>query len=251
MVNHEIIRRDRNRNGGGVALHIHKSISYTNRNDLLCDLEICTVQLNIHYVKSILVSSVYHPPDSKVECFDRLDKFISKIEEKGKEFTITRDMNCDIFKPKDNDTKHLKKVYADHHLNLVIAEPTRVISDTRTHLIDHIATNKPEYISKSMVIACGISDHQLAIVNRNMRIPKIKKDPETIDIRKLKSFDSIAFLEELKSKYFDAIKDITRKPNEMWVIWKSLCLDVLNKHALLSKIRVKGNNLPYVTTEVR
>ena len=71
---HEIIRRDRNRNGGGVALYIHKSIPYTNRNDLLCDLEICTAQLNIHNVKLILFSSVYRPPDSKVELFDQLDK---------------------------------------------------------------------------------------------------------------------------------------------------------------------------------
>ena len=154
---------------------------------MLCDLEICTAQLNIHYVEPILVSSVYHPPDSKVELFDRLDKFISKIEDKGKtrEFIITRDMNCDIFKPKDNNTKHLKKVYADHHLTLFIAEPNTVTSDTRT-LIDHIATNKPEYVSKSGVIACGISDHELAFVNRGMRIPKIKKEQKTIDIRKLK-----------------------------------------------------------------
>ena len=85
---HEIIRRDMNRNSGGVALYIHKSIPYTNRNDLLCDLEICTAQLNIHYVKPILVSSVCRPPHSKVELFDRLDKFISKIEEEGKEFII-------------------------------------------------------------------------------------------------------------------------------------------------------------------
>ena len=84
-----------------------------------------------------------------------------------------------------------------------------------------------------------------------MRIPKIKKDPETIHIRKLKAFDSIAFLEELKSKNFDAIKDITRKPNVMWVIWKSFFLDVQNKHAPLAKIGVKGNNLPYVTNEVK
>ena len=84
-----------------------------------------------------------------------------------------------------------------------------------------------------------------------MRIPKIKKDSKTIDIHKLKSFDSVAFLEELKRKNFDAVKDITRKPNEMWAIWKSFFLDVLNKHAPLAKIRVKGNNLPYVTTEVR
>ena len=110
---------------------------------MLCDLEIYTAQLNIHYVKPILASSVYRPPDSKVELFGRLDKFISKIEEKGKEFIITGDMNCDIFKPKDNNTKHLKKICEDHHLTLVLAEPTRVTSDTRT-LIDHIATNKPE-----------------------------------------------------------------------------------------------------------
>ena len=84
-----------------------------------------------------------------------------------------------------------------------------------------------------------------------MRIPKIKRDPETIDIRKLKSFDSIVFLEELKSKNFDAIKDVTRKPDEMWVIWKCFFLDVPNKHAPLAKIGVKGNNLPYVSTEVR
>ena len=141
---------------------------------MLCDLEMCTAQLNIQYVKPILVSSAYHPPDSKVELFDRLDKFISKIEEEGKEFIITGDMNCDIFKPKDKDTNHLKKVYVDHLLTLVIAEPTRVTSDTRT-LIDHIATNKPEHISKSRVIACGISDHELAFVNRSMRIPKIRR----------------------------------------------------------------------------
>ena len=58
-------------------------------------------------------------------------------------------------------------------------------------------------------------------------------------------------VEELKSKNFDTIRDITRKPNEMWVIWKSFFLDVLNKHAPLAKIGVKENNLPYVTTEVR
>ena len=42
--------------------------------------------------------------------------------------------------------------------------------------------------------------HELAFVNRSMRIPKIKKDPKISDISKLKSFDSVAFLEELKSK---------------------------------------------------
>ena len=37
----------------------------------------------------------------------------------------------------------------------------------------------------------------------------------------------------------------------MWAIWKPFFLDILNKQAPVAKIRVKGNNLPYVTTEVR
>ena len=115
-------------------------------------------------------------------------------------------------------------LYADHHLTLIIAEPTRVTSDTGT-LIDHIATNKPEYVSKSEV-------NLPLLINRCMRIPKIKKDPKTIDIRELKSFDDVAFLEELKLKKIDTIKDITRKPNEMWAIWNSFFLDVL-KNMLL------------------
>ena len=70
------------------------------------------------------------------ELFPCIFTIVSVTQEGGKEFTITGD----IFKPKDNDTKHFKKVYADHHLTLVIAEPTRVTSDTRT-LIDQINQN--------------------------------------------------------------------------------------------------------------
>ena len=50
---------------------------------------------------------------------------------------------------------------------------------------------------------------------------------------------------------FDEIKNITAEPNEMWAMWKKLFLHVLNKHAPLAKIKVKGNNLPYTDSETR
>ena len=37
----------------------------------------------------------------------------------------------------------------------------------------------------------------------------------------------------------------------MWFIWKTLFSDVLNKHAPITNIKIKGNNLTYVTAEVR
>ena len=46
-------------------------------------------------------------------------------------------------------------------------------SDTKT-LIDHMATNRPDAISHSGVIACGISDHGMVYLNRSMRLTHIK-----------------------------------------------------------------------------
>ena len=37
----------------------------------------------------------------------------------------------------------------------------------------------------------------------------------------------------------------------MWFIWKQFHLDVLNKHAPVANLRIKGNSLPYITAEAR
>ena len=37
----------------------------------------------------------------------------------------------------------------------------------------------------------------------------------------------------------------------MWTIWKTLYLDILNKHAPVTKTKIKGNNLPCTTSKVR
>ena len=36
----------------------------------------------------------------------------------------------------------------------------------------------------------------------------------------------------------------------MWTLWKSFFLDILNKHAPITYIQVKGNKIPYVTSEL-
>ena len=37
----------------------------------------------------------------------------------------------------------------------------------------------------------------------------------------------------------------------MWTVWKNLSLEVLNKHAPFDNIKIKGSNLPYITSEIR
>ena len=86
-----------------------------------------------------------------------------------------------------------------------------------------------------------------------MKVPKPKRSPQTIFTRQLNVFDEIAFISELKKIPFDQIKLLnqTNDPNEMWFLRKTIFLDVLNKHAPVTEIKIKGNSLPYITSDIR
>ena len=47
------------------------------------------------------------------------------------------------------------------------------------------------------------------------------------------------------------IKLVSKNVNEMWLRWKAFFFDILEKRAPVTKIKVKGNSLPYVTSELR
>ena len=55
----------------------------------------------------------------------------------------------------------------------------------------------------------------------------------------------------MSSVPFDEIKNIARDANEMWTLWKAFFLDILNKHAPIINIKVKGNRIPYITSELK
>ena len=43
----------------------------------------------------------------------------------------------------------------------------------------------------------------------------------------------------------------SRDANEMWTLWKRFFSDILNKHAPITYVQVKGNKIPYVTSELK
>ena len=50
---------------------------------------------------------------------------------------------------------------------------------------------------------------------------------------------------------FDEIKYISSDANEMWNLWKRSFQDILNKHAPITNIQIKGSKIPYVTSELK
>ena len=197
-----------------------------------------------------MITTTYRPPGSTVDLFPKLEELLKSLEPDDTEIIIMGDLNCDFFKTNDNDTKRIKRIYNMFKLRQVINQPTLVTSDTKT-LMNHMATNRPDAVSHSGVIGCGISDHDMVYLNRSMRLTHIKRDPKVIETRKYNHFDSTAFLTDLKAAPFNEINRFTNSPSEMWTIWKTLYLNILNKHAPVTKIKIKGNNVPCITSKVR
>ena len=50
---------------------------------------------------------------------------------------------------------------------------------------------------------------------------------------------------------FDQIRNYTSDVNEMWALCKKLFLDILNKHAPMMNFKMKGKNMPYITSDLK
>ena len=191
--NYNIIRKDRDKFGGGVVMYIRESLNYKLRDDLDFDIESISAEIKVGNFRSFLVTSLYRPPKKPVEYFDRIEALISATEADMKEAIIIGDTNCDFLCDNSNDTRNLKRILGIHGFTQVIKDPTRTTLDSKT-IIDHIITNRTDLVRNCGVIHCGISDHDAVFLQKNMRKPKLKLSSKTVATRNYKHFDRAAFL---------------------------------------------------------
>ena len=248
--NYNTICKDRDKFGGGVVMYIRESLHYKLRDDLDFDIESISAKVKVGNFGSFLVTSLYRPPKKPVEYFDRIEALISATEADRKESIIIRDTNCDFLCDNSNDTRNLKRILGIYGFTQVIKDPTRTTLDSKT-IIDHIITNRTDLVRNCGVVHCGISDHDALFLQKNMRKPKLKLSSKTIITRNYKHFDRAAFLNDIKMAHFDQIKNYTSDANEMWALWKKLFLDILNKHAPMMNFKIKGKNMPYITSDLK
>ena len=107
------------------------------------------------------------------------------------ESIIAGDMNCNLLK--EENRKHIRNGYGTFGYTQLVEHATRTTSESST-LIDHLAITKPIDVSDNGVIPCGISDDDAIFLVRSMRVPRIKKQPKIIKVRKFQKFDSESFL---------------------------------------------------------
>ena len=105
-----------------------------------------------------------------------LINLFNSFDAEDKETIYLRDTNCNMLDFTNNDTKNLMRLLTKFHLVQLIKSPTCTTATTKT-VIDHIITNRPEPVSKSGALPCGISDYDAVFMTKGMRLPKLKAPP--------------------------------------------------------------------------
>ena len=125
------MRKDRNRNSGGVAVYVRNTINYISRTELdTDDLETITVQISKPRSKPFIVNCMHRPPNSTVELFSAYEKLIEKLDSANKEIILIGDFNCDwtgvksgTMKPQTNKLHEITEAF---QFEQMIEQPTRI-----------------------------------------------------------------------------------------------------------------------------
>lgn len=132
-------------------------------------------------------------------------------------------------------------------LTNVINEATRTTNYSKT-LLDIVLTSHPERLATSGILQVGISDHDLIFVVRKQKLPKPKA--RTMEFRSLKNLDQKAFFSDLKDVPWDS-SYIYDNIDDIWSHWSALYKQVLDDHAPVKKIRLRNNQLPWISPDIQ
>ena len=139
-----LIRRDRCRGCGDVAMYVRNVIDFKIRSDLSDpDLEFLCIEIQKPRAKPFHISNWYRPSNSPIELFGKFEVLLAKIEAENVESNILGDINCDMMAVTPaNETRHLIELCELFQSTQLIKEPTRVTSSAKS-LIDLFLTNEP------------------------------------------------------------------------------------------------------------
>ena len=156
---YSIVRKDRIRHGGGVAMYIRDTLNFTRRCDLENDDVQCIwVEIRCKQRQPVLMSSVYRPPSSTVEFLENLTDIIEKASCECKEMIVLGDFNSDVANV--NASNPILSCMNLLQMEQLIQEPNRLTHLTQT-TIDLIFSTHPDLVSACGVLQTLISDHYL------------------------------------------------------------------------------------------
>jgi len=219
---------------GGIAMYIHKDLSFTVRDDLavnvLQEFESLFIEIN-NKGKKTIVGEIYRVPNTSVnKSVERFDEIIMKLKHYKGNVIIGTDQNFDLLKYNENNNiKMLLNNFIENGFLPTITLPTRVTHSSATVIDNIYVKGQASYNSCSFVIETDISDHfpVLAFVGK----PDIKRcqTPTTIQYRKITSDTYTQMNSFLSSQDFSSLN--YGSINDAYSLFSDKLANCLNEYA--------------------
>lgn len=164
-----------------MAIFIHGHFPVKLRQDLMVnDVEVLWLQVQLPYLKPILVGCCYRPPSARIGYLNGLCNMLGRVTEENRELYWLGDVNIDWLSDNCPLKKKLKSITDTCGLYQLIYQPTRVSSNSTGSLtstgIDYIYTNIPDMCSTPVSVPVGFSDHNCVAVSRRTKLPSLSQN---------------------------------------------------------------------------
>ena len=249
---YNLFRIDRQKRGGGVCVYV----SHSYKTELLLDISNVStngfhqlwLNVQVKNMKSVLVCAVYRPPDVSIDCFETgLSPNLVTASLLNKPIYIIGDLNCNLLKPNIPESVALMNFCRMFNLTQMVSSPTRVTDPTAT-LLDVIIASNVNQIREVKIIESSVSDHDL--VYAILRLKKQRPKPVYITTRGFKHYQPEKFYADIEQAPWSVL-DVFDDVNDKLFAFNKLFCDIVDRHAPIKKIKIRGRPLPYVTDEIR
>ncbi len=243
---YQVVRKDRDRHGGGVCLYINSDIPFNPRSDLDCDgLEAKWIDLYLPKTKPITIGVVYRPPKQN-NFIDLFESVLSNFTQDN-EHVVLGDFNICFSHGGTKLFRDYTNILHVFGFRQIINTFTRVTCKTST-ILDHILVSQSEKICQKGVIPVGISDHFITYCTRKVVRGQFNRH-NIVKIRSMKNYCKESLLSELRKIDFSVVTN----QNDVHVAWsnfKNIMSEVIEMLAPCKEIRVKQRSEPWITGEI-
>ena len=246
---YNIVRKDRDRMGGGVAIYVKAGINFQIVDHVaMSQLEALCIKICPPKSKPIFFVNWYRPPNAKIEKIDLYENLLQFLDSFNAAIIVMGDVNCDIMDKQHSSLcvkyNNINNVYSMEHVNT--CQPTRTTHNTET-LIDHMLTNNGNNVKSFGVIHLGMSDHSMSYLI--WKGNNSKSEPRYVEYRNMKKINKESFKQNLMDQPWHAIEHYTNL-NEAVHRWEELLMQVVNKHMPIRRKRVKQQSCPWMNANI-
>ena len=256
LTGYNIIRQDRDCNGGGLAVYVAESLDFERLNmdtdNILIhpDIETIWIELKPSKSKNIMLGFFYRPPNFDATSFlEGIEILLEVFSRDDNELILVGDFNFNMTcsASLNSSTRSFLRTTRRFCLNQLIKKPTRVTERTKS-LIDLLFTTRPELYC-SGVLPISFTDHFAIYGVRKLHRIKMPS-PRFIQARNFKHFDAQVFKSDISHIPWDII-ELEDDPEMAWNIFKDMFLSVADKHAPIIQRRVRGKSIPWITHSIK